>query len=247
MKLWEKGTKVNKFSEQFTVGNDYLLDQKLVKYDCIASIAHAAALQKAGILSAEESKKLKKELLEIVSLSEEGKFEILQAQEDCHTAIENHLTKKLGGLGKKIHTARSRNDQVITAIRLYSKQQLLLLEKEIIALCKQILKFAKKNEFIAIPGYTHTRKAMPSSLGLWAGSFIESLMDSVKTLEMAYELNNQCPAGSAAGYGTPLFLDRDLIAKLLGVQQSPEQCFVCPKQQRQDRISYNSWAFTNNA
>jgi argininosuccinate lyase len=216
MKLWESGVKVDKFIEAFTVGNDYALDQKLVKFDCLASIAHASALEKAGIISKEELQKLKSELGTIVSLWGKGKFTVQAKQEDCHTAIENHLTEKLGDLGKKIHTARSRNDQVLAMTRLYSKEKLLEVEQETIQLAKQLLSFAKKYEFAPMPGYTHTRKAMPSSVGLWAGSFAETLLDSLTLLESAYVLNNQSPLGAAAGFGTSIELDRALTAKLLG-------------------------------
>ncbi len=124
MKLWEKGYKLNKQIEKFTVGEDYIFDQKLIKYDCIASIAHAKMLGKIGILKKQEAPKLIRELNNIIELEKKGKFKISSGQEDCHTAIENHLTRKLGGLGKKIHTARSRNDQVLTALRLYYKDEL---------------------------------------------------------------------------------------------------------------------------
>ena len=133
MKLWEKnGKKLDKEIEEFTVGNDYILDQKIVQYDAIASIAHSKMLSKEGILTKSEAEKLEKALNEIISLAGKNKFSITVSDEDCHTAIENFLSKKLGNLGKKIHTARSRNDQVLTALRLYSKHELLEIEKETI-------------------------------------------------------------------------------------------------------------------
>ncbi|MAF80015.1 argininosuccinate lyase [bacterium] len=219
MKLWDKGVKTNKFIQQFTVGKDYLLDTQLVKYDCLASIAHAKILEKAGIISATESKKLKKEIKKIISLNKKGKFKVMSEQEDSHTAIENHLVKKIGVLGKNVHAGRSRNEQVVTMTRLYSKEKLLELEIETIVLCKQILSFAKKHEFVPMPGYTHTREAMPSSVGLWASSFVESLLDSIELLESAFVLNDQCPLGSAAGYGSNLPLSRTFGAKLLGFKK----------------------------
>jgi len=224
MKLWEKGYKLNKQIEKFTVGDDYILDKKLVKYDCIASIAHAKMLGKIGILEKEEVSKLVKELNNIIKLDKKGKFKILKEDEDCHTAIENHLTKKLGILGKKIHTARSRNDQVLTALRVYYKDELNECKKSCNDFINALEKFSKKYGKIKLPGYTHTRKAMPSSVGLWANSFIDSMMDNLKLIDLTLELIDQSPLGTGAGYGVPLDIDRKYTAKLLGfakVQENP--------------------------
>src|SRR3989304_2009642 len=171
MKLWQKNYSVNKEILDFCVGNDHVLDGELVEYDVLGSLAHVAMLRKIDILTTAEFSKLKKCLNEIRTLNARGKFRIAKDDEDCHTAIENYLTKKLGDTGKKIHTARSRNDQVLTALRLYSKGKLLEVKDSVIRLCEALLAFAKKNEFAPMPGYTHTRKAMPSSVGLWAGAF----------------------------------------------------------------------------
>jgi len=225
MTLWNKGKKADEFISGFTVGNDYLLDQKMVKHDAIATIAHAATLQKAGILSEQELSKLKVALKEIISLLEKGNFIVKPEQEDSHTAIEEHLTQKLGNLGKKIHAGRSRNDQVIAMTRLYSKEKMLEAEQQLLELCKQILVLAEKHEFTPMPGYTHTRKAMPSSVGLWASSFAEQLLDSLKLLEAAFALNNQCPLGAAAGFGSALPLDRAFTAKLLGFDKVQNNVF----------------------
>ncbi|MFA6553378.1 MAG: lyase family protein, partial [Patescibacteria group bacterium] len=170
VKLWDKGYKLNRQVEEYTVGNDYLLDQKLVRYDCLASIAHAKMLGKIGILTKTETGKLVKELNGILRLDQRGVFKILSGQEDCHTAIESHLTAKLGELGKKIHTARSRNDQVLTALRLYYKAELIQCKKSVFRLVGAMRKFSKKYGKIEFPGYTHTRKAMPSSIALWTGA-----------------------------------------------------------------------------
>lgn len=218
-KLWQKNYDVDREIEKFTVGNDYLLDKNLVKYDVYGSIAHAIMLNKIGILSKDELKKLKKALQEILSLNKNEKFEIKQEDEDCHTAIENYLAKKLGDLGKKIHTARSRNDQVLVDLRLYAKENLLKVNETLIGLAGSILKFAEKNKGIPMPGYTHTRKAMPSSAGLLFGAYAESLLDDLELLKLAYNLNNQNPLGSAAGYGVNLEIDRDLTTKLLGFEK----------------------------
>lgn len=219
VKLWEKGYKLNKQVEDFIVGEDYILDQKLVKYDCVASIAHAKMLGKIGILKKEEVQKLVNELNRIIELHKKGKFEILKEQEDCHTAIENHLTKKLGDVGKKIHTARSRNDQVLTTLRLCYKNELNECKKLIDELIKTITKFVKKYGAIKLPGYTHTRKAMPSSIAMWGNSFIDSMKDNLAILDSTLELIDQSPLGTGAGYGVPLKIDREFTANLLGFKR----------------------------
>jgi len=224
MKLWNESN-LNKEIEDFTVGEDYILDQKLVKYDCLASIAHAKMLGKIGILKKKEVKKLVKELDNIIELDRKGKFKIKKEQEDCHTAIENYLTRKLGDLGKKIHTGRSRNDQVLVALRLYYREKLNEDKGLILKLIQTFKKFLRRYGKIKLPGYTHTRKAMPSSVALWGNSFIDSMKDSLKILNLALELINQSPLGTGPGYGMPyLKLDRRFTAKLLGfkkVQRNP--------------------------
>ncbi len=210
-KLWQQ-KKLNKIVEKFTVGNDYLLDAKLLKYDCIASIAHARMLCKIGIVTTKEFSRLKKALDDIIKLDENGKFKISPSDEDSHTAIENYLTKKLGKLGKKIHTARSRNDQVVAAMKLYEKDELFRIFKLVNQLVSTLQKFSKD---IEIPGYTHMRKAMPSSIRLWASSFIESLEDDFKLLDNALDIIDKNPLGTAAGYGAPLKVDKDETKKIL--------------------------------
>ncbi|MBU0627998.1 MAG: argininosuccinate lyase [Nanoarchaeota archaeon] len=220
-KIWQGIS--NKEIEKFTVGEDYLLDQKLVKYDCIASIAHSKMLAKAGILNLDEQKNLDKELKSIIGLSAKGKFEINLEDEDCHTAIENYLTKKLGDLGKKIHTARSRNDQVKVALALYSKDEL----NEIKSLVLNLIKSLKKLDLnIEMPGYTHYQKAMPSSFSLWSKGYIVALEDDFKLLEGAYSIIDQNPLGSAAGYGVPLKIDKELTTKELGFKKVQETAYV---------------------
>lgn len=223
MKLWN-GHKLNKEIEDFTVGEDFIFDQKLVKYDCLASVAHAKMLGKIGILKGEEVEKLVRELNNIIELDKEGKFKIKKEEEDCHTAIENYLTKKLGELGKKIHTGRSRNDQVLTALRLYYKDELKKVEQLSKEFIETLGKFTKKYGKIKIPGYTHYRKAMPSTIEIWVGAFIESMEDNLKILKSIFELIDQSPLGAGAGFGIPLDLDREYAAKLMGfgkVQKNP--------------------------
>ena len=219
MKLWEKGYELNKEIEKFSVGEDYVLDQKLVEADVLGSIAHARMLASIKILSQTEFRKLKGALLEILKLNKEGKFIICQEDEDVHTAIENYLTEKLGNLGKKIHTARSRNDQVIVDLRLYSKERLLDIEETVLQFCQSLLTFCQKNKEVPMPGYTHSRRAMPSSVALWAGAFLESLLDDLILLQSAYKINNQCPLGSAASYGVALNIDRRLTSEILGFEK----------------------------
>jgi argininosuccinate lyase len=224
MKLWTKNQNLNKTIERFTVGDDYILDQKLVKYDCLASIAHAKMLGKIGILKPAETSKIVRELKRIIALDEKGRFKINPEDEDCHTAIENHLTKKLGDIGKKIHTARSRNDQVLTVFRLYEKEELKNCRKLAKAFIGGMKAFVKKNGAIKFPGYTHTRKAMPSSVKLWGGAFIDSMQDNIRAIDFTLELIDQSPLGTGAGYGVPLKIDRQYTARLLGfktVQKNP--------------------------
>lgn len=224
MKLWEKGTKLNQQIENFTVGKDYLLDQKLVKYDCLASIAHAKMLGKIGILNEQEVQKLEQELNNIIELDKKDEFKILEEQEDCHTAIENFLVKNLDDLGKKIHTARSRNDQVLTALRLYYKDKLGDCKKLINELIQTIAGFVNQYGDINYPGYTHTRKAMPTTIAVWGNAFIDAMSDNLTAIELVFDLIDQSPLGTGAGYGVPLKIDRDFTAKLLGfkkVQKNP--------------------------
>ncbi len=215
-KLWEKNASSHKLVDEYCFGEGVVLDNQLVKEDVYGSIAHAHALEKLGIVTKEELKKLKKAFKDIVSLHEKGKFTVQVGDEDAHTKIENYLIEKLGELGKKIHTARSRNDQVLTDLRLYAKKKILEVVNGTLQLIVVFEKFAKKYEFVPMPGYTHMQKAMPSSIGMWAASFTESLSDDVKALESAYDLNDQSPLGTGAAYGISLPIDRDLTAKLLG-------------------------------
>lgn len=223
-KLWDKGYRLDKGVEEFTVGDDYLLDQHLVRYDCLASIAHATMLGHVGILQDEEVKALVDELQRVLQLDEQGEFQVLPEHEDCHTAIENHLTRELGELGEKIHTGRSRNDQVLAALRLYYKAELAKCKKLMSALAQSIEDFAARYGEVELPGYTHTRKAMPSSVGLWAESFVDSMDDNTLLIDLAVDLIDQCPLGTGAGYGVPLELDREYVAELLEfgrVQENP--------------------------
>jgi argininosuccinate lyase len=195
------------------VGTDYLIDQKLVKFDCIASKAHAKMLHKIGVLSKNELGKIIEGLDEIIKLDGEGGFAIKQEDEDCHTVIENYLIGKCGDAGKKIHTARSRNDQVLTALRLYEKEELI----EIKGLLGEFKETLLKVDDAPLPGYTHMQKAMPTTVKMWLGSFACSAGDNIKLLESIAKLIDQSPLGSAAGFGVPVFeVDKEMTAKEMG-------------------------------
>jgi len=223
MKLWQKNSELDGEIEKFTVGNDYLLDKKLVKYDCIASIAHAKMLAKIGILSKEELISLEEGLNKIITLHSKDKFEIKQEDEDCHTAIENFLVKKCGESGKKIHTARSRNDQVLAALRLYEKEELAAIISLIKELKSKLEEASKKYGKIGMPGYTHMQKAMPTTVFVWIGSFIASIEDDLKLLEFTRSLIDHSPLGSAAGFGVPIIeVDKNLAASLAGFKKAME-------------------------
>lgn len=227
-KLWQtQSTQLHPLVEKYTVGNDYILDMRLLPFDIEASKAHAAALVKAKILTPGELKKLTQALNEILKLHGQGKFVIKQSDEDCHTAIENYLVDKLGPLGKKIHTCRSRNDQVLVATRLYTRKKIKQISQEMIKLQKVFLKMAKKYEFVPMPGYTHTRRAMPSSVGHWASAYLEELINDHMLLETAYRLNDQNPMGAAAGFGININLDRKLTTKLLKFQRLQQNSLYC--------------------
>ncbi len=225
MKLWEKeGICLNKVIEDFTVGNDHIIDMAVLPYDCKASIAHARMLYKMKIITKEELGNIISELKNIIKLTKNGEFEIKREDEDCHTAIENHLTRKLGETGKKIHTFRSRNEQVLAALRLYYKDEISKLEDSINEFINEIKKFKVKFGKIELPGYTHTRKAMPSSIKMWCDWIIESMEDNKKLLKFSKDLVDQLPLGTGAGYGLPVEIDRKLLAELLGfkkIQKSP--------------------------
>jgi argininosuccinate lyase len=216
MKLWDKGYKLDTLVEAFMTGDDPQLDHALIEYDCLGSIAHAKMLAKIGVLTVKESEQLTIALQEIIHLAREDKFIIQFQDEDVHTAIENTLIAKLGDLGKKLHTARSRNDQVLVDLRLYSKDWLIKITHEVLNVCDVLCEFAIKHHDVPMPGRTHFQRAMPSSMGLWAGAFAESFLDNIILLKSAYWLVDQCPLGSAASYGVSLDVDRQYTAELLG-------------------------------
>nr|WP_299072764.1 argininosuccinate lyase [uncultured Allomuricauda sp.] len=218
MKLWDKGFSTDKKIDHFTVGNDRELDLLLAKYDVIASKAHAKMLGKVGLISADESDVLVKELDAITETIEAGNFTIEDAFEDMHSKIEFLLIEKLGDIGKKIHTARSRNDQVLVAMQLYLKNELSEIKSEVKTLFDLLLNLAEKHQAVLLPGYTHLQIAMPSSFGLWFSAYAESLIDDLYFVDAAYKIADQNPLGSAAGYGSSFPVDRSFTTKEMGFE-----------------------------
>ena len=228
-KLWQvKGVESDAFVDQFIVGDDFFLDGKLLPFDIKASKAHAKMLEHIGVLDKNENKRIQAALDDILELHKEGKFEISREQEDCHTAIEEFLTKKCGDSGKKIHTGRSRNDQVLVATRLFMQDALLRVRGNLKDVILSFKKAAKSFHSIEMPGYTHYQKAMPTTAKVWLESFSDSLSDSNIFLDALEKLLDQNPLGSASGFGIRNFdLDREFTSKELGfskVQENPIYC-----------------------
>ncbi|GLU43614.1 argininosuccinate lyase [Allomuricauda sp. NBRC 101325] len=216
MKLWDKGFSTDKKIDHFTVGNDRELDLVLAKYDVIASKAHAKMLGKVGLLTEDEAKELTKGLDEIAKDIEKGKFTIENDFEDMHSKIEFMLTEKLGDTGKKIHSARSRNDQVLVAMQLYLKDELTEIKNQVKELFDLLMKLAEKHKSVLLPGYTHLQIAMPSSFGLWFSAYAESLIDDLYFVQAAHKVADQNPLGSAAGYGSSFPIDRSFTTQEMG-------------------------------
>ncbi|WP_319478144.1 argininosuccinate lyase [Marispirochaeta aestuarii] len=215
-KLWQKDYSLDSLIESFTVGRDYLLDMELLPADCTASLAHASMLATVGLLSDSELSSLSRGIRSILDEYGSGEYRIEKSDEDGHTALENRLVALCGEAGKKIHTGRSRNDQVITALRLYSRAFLSEAVLAGIDTVDALLKLAREHEKTPMPGRTHMQIAMPSSVGLWAAAYAEELLDALRQLLSIDAVLDQSPLGSAASYGVPLPLDRELTAELMG-------------------------------
>ena len=215
-KLWDKGVELDELVEEFTVGRDYILDSRLIAADVMGSLAHAVMLESAGLLTAVQLGALREGLLRILDEHEAGDFVIARSDEDGHTAIENRLAELAGDAGKRIHLGRSRNDQVLTAMRIWMRDMIFHLVDAGGGTVSALLDFAERHREVPMPGRTHMQPAMPSTAGLWAGGFAEALLDDLQGVEGLYEYFDQCPLGSGAGYGVPLPLDRELTASLLG-------------------------------
>ncbi len=216
MKLWEKDFEINSEIERFTVGRDREMDLYLAPYDVLGSMAHITMLESIGLLGKDELPVLLKELRSIYEQAVRGEFVIEEGIEDVHSQVELMLTRKLGDMGKKIHSGRSRNDQVLVDLKLFTRHQLRMVADDVKDLFDQLI--AKSNQYkdVLMPGYTHLQVAMPSSFGLWFGAYAESLADDMLFLQAAYKMTNRNPLGSAAGYGSSFPLNRQMTTDLLG-------------------------------
>ena len=216
MKLWEKTVQVTDEIDRFTVGRDRELDLYLAKYDVLGSMAHITMLESIGLLEKDELKALLAELKQIYALADRGEFVIEDDIEDVHSQVELMLTRRLGDMGKKIHSGRSRNDQVLVDLKLFTRDQLRRVAEAVMRLFNELQKQSERYKNVLMPGYTHLQVAMPSSFGLWFGAYAESLADDMLLLEAAYRMTNRNPLGSAAGYGSSFPLNRTMTTELLG-------------------------------
>ena len=216
MKLWEKNVQVNKEIDRFTVGRDREMDLYLAKHDVMGSMAHITMLESIGLLTSEELKNLLAELRDIYVEIEKGEFVIEDDVEDVHSQVELLLTRRLGDVGKKIHSGRSRNDQVLLDLKLFTRAQIKEVAEDVETLFRVLIDQSEIYKNVLLPGYTHLQIAMPSSFGLWFGAYAESLVDDMMFLQAAYKMCNRNPLGSAAGYGSSFPLNRTMTTELLG-------------------------------
>jgi argininosuccinate lyase len=215
-KLWQKTTNVNELVENFTVGRDREFDEQMAAFDVLGSLAHTRMLQSIGLMSEDDLKLVQQELKAIYRNIEAGKFSIGEGVEDVHSQVELLLTQRIGDAGKKIHSGRSRNDQVLVDLKLFFRSQLQEVVEETELLFHLLIALSKKHKDVLLPGYTHLQIAMPSSFGLWFGAYAESLVDDLEVVLAAYKITNKNPLGSAAGYGSSFPLNRTLTTELLG-------------------------------
>ena len=215
-KLWEKSVQVNKDIERFTVGRDREMDLYLAKHDVVGSMAHITMLESIGLLTKEELALLLEELKNIYAAAEKGEFVIEEGVEDVHSQVELMLTRKLGDIGKKIHSGRSRNDQVLLDLKLFTRAQIKEIAEAVEQLFHVLICQSERFKDVLMPGYTHLQIAMPSSFGLWFGAYAESLVDDMLFLQAAFKMCNRNPLGSAAGYGSSFPLNRTMTTRLLG-------------------------------
>ena len=215
-KLWTKNVQMTEEIERFTVGRDREMDLYLAKYDVLGSMAHITMLESIGLLEGDELKALLAELRNIYSQAEQGKFVIEEGVEDVHSQVEMMLTRKLGDMGKKIHSGRSRNDQVLVDLKLFIRDQIKEMAELVQNLFGELISQSNRYKNVLMPGYTHLQVAMPSSFGLWFGAYAEGLVDDMQYLQAAWRITNRNPLGSAAGYGSSFPLDRQMTTDLLG-------------------------------
>ena len=217
-KLWQKNSNVSELVEKFTIGNDQAMDTYLAPYDVLGSIAHTTMLSEVGLLTAQEQKQIKKALVEIYQKIQAGTFKLEPGVEDIHSQIELLLTESLGDIGKKIHSARSRNDQVLVDIKLFLRAELISLSAAVQSFFTLLQEKSEAHKNDLLPGYTHLQLAMPSSFGLWLGAYAESLVDDMTMVQAAYTIVNKNPLGSAAGYGSSFPINRKRTTELLGFE-----------------------------
>jgi len=215
-KLWQKTTNVNELVESFTVGRDTEFDHQMAAFDVLGSLAHTQMLESIGLMSSDDLKLVQRELKVIYKDIESGSFTIEAGVEDVHSQVEMLLTQRIGDAGKKIHSGRSRNDQVLVDLKLFFRHELQQVVEETELLFRQLIELSEKYKDVLLPGYTHLQVAMPSSFGLWFGAYAESLSDDLELVLAAYKITNKNPLGSAAGYGSSFPLNRTLTTKLLG-------------------------------
>ena len=218
MKLWEKNYSINEEIERFTVGRDREMDMYLAKYDVLGSMAHITMLESIGLLETDELTALLAELRNIYNEVERGEFVIEDDIEDVHSQVELLLTRRLGDMGKKIHSGRSRNDQVLVDLKLFTRHELQVIADEVVSLFDELQAKSEQYKEVLMPGYTHLQIAMPSSFGLWFGAYAESLVDDMAMLLAAWRITNRNPLGSAAGYGSSFPLNRTMTTRLLGFE-----------------------------
>ncbi len=218
-KLWDKGFEPDRMIEEYTVGDDRELDMRLARYDVEGSLAHIAMLEKIGLLASDELERLTAGLREIAAEIEAGRFEIEEGTEDVHSQVELLLTRRLGDAGKKIHSGRSRNDQVLVDLKLFLRDELRGLARDVRTLFDRLQELSERYREVLMPGYTHLQVAMPSSFGLWFGAYAETLVDDMRLVAAAWHIANQNPLGSAAGYGSSFPLDRTMTTRLMGFEE----------------------------
>ena len=216
--IWDKGKPVNEMIQRYTVGRDREMDMLLAKSDVIGSLAHITMLQSIGLLEADELKVLSGGLKDIMEIIEKGEFTIEEGVEDVHSEVELLLTRKFGDMGKKIHSGRSRNDQVLVDLKLFTRDRLHSLVNSVKSLFDILIRQSERFKEVLLPGYTHLQIAMPSSFGLWFGAYAEALVDDMLQIQAAYRMVNRNPLGSAAGYGSSFPLDRQMTTDLLGFE-----------------------------
>ena len=215
-KLWEKNFEVNAEIERFTIGRDREMDLYLAPYDVLGSMAHITMLESIGLIGSDELPLLLAELKNIYQICQRGEFVIEEGVEDVHSQVELMLTRKLGDMGKKIHSGRSRNDQVLVDLKLFTRHELMEVAEGVKVLFDELIQKSEQYKQVLMPGYTHLQVAMPSSFGLWFGAYAESLTDDMLFLQAAYKMTNRNPLGSAAGYGSSFPLNRQMTTDLLG-------------------------------